>query len=215
MDAKRMVAVLQVQEGRIVAPEDGSDQGSPSLWARRLEMEGADELLFVERGAGGAAKRDWLTAVARCLFIPFALEAPYRDGAEAAAALEAGADRVVLAARAFTTFQPEAFGRSRTAASLEVSWSQELGWRTALSALEALREAGAGSIYLRAGTHALGDLFRQAARLPLPIILRCADPDLGVEALAHGADGLAFPAGLRTAAEYKALLLPAGVPLRR
>jgi len=35
------------------------------------------------------------------------------------------------------------------------------------------------------------------------------------EALAHGADGLAFPAGLRTAAEYKALLLPAGVPLRR
>jgi len=215
MDAKRMVAVLKVHQGRIVAPEDGSDLGSPDLWARRLEMEGADELLFVERGQGGAAKRDWIAAVARVLFIPFALEAPFRKEAEAAAALAAGADRVVLAAGAFADFQPGVFGRSRFAAALDASWSQELGWRSALAALDDLGQAGAGTVFLRAGTHALGELFGHTARLSIPVILRCADPELGVEALAHGADGLAFPAGLRTATEYKNLLLPAGVLLRR
>ena len=60
MDAKRLVPVLHVQAGRIVDPGDGGDLGPPATWARRLEMEGADELLLVELDRGGPPRRAWL-----------------------------------------------------------------------------------------------------------------------------------------------------------
>lgn len=211
MAAKRVVAMLCVQDGRIVAPEGGPDLGAPAPWARRLEMEGADEVLFVERGAP-RPRRPWLAAVAAGLFIPFALEADFRNAEDLAGAFEDGADRVVVAARDFLNVQAEAFGRPRVAAALDVLPGEN--WREALAALDDLRQAGAGELFLRAGTERLAELCVQLAHLPMPVLLHCPDPALAVEALAHGADGIVYPAGLRTAAAFKTLLLPAGVPLR-
>lgn len=212
MPAKRVVAMLCVQDGRIVAPEDGADLGAPIQWARRLEMEGADEVLFVERGAP-AARRPWLAAVAGGLFIPFALEAAFKSAEALAGALEDGADRVVVAAPRARELQAERFGRARVVASLDAVPGE--AWRVALEAMADVYQAGAGEILLRAGTEDLEALCRQTVRLPMPVLFQCSDPTLAVGALAHGADGVVYPAGLRTAAEFKALLLPAGVPLRR
>jgi imidazole glycerol phosphate synthase subunit HisF len=213
MPSKRVVAMLWVRNGRIVAPEDGADLGAPSPWARRLEMEGADEVLFVERGAGGGARRPWLAAVAGGLFIPFALEADFQSTEDLAGALEDGADRVVVAARTFRDLQADRFGRARVAAALDARPGDV--WREALDAMADLNQAGAGEILLRAGTEDLEALSRQTIRLPMPVLLHCPDPLLAAEALAHGADGIVYPAGLRTASDFKALLQPAGVPLRR
>jgi thiazole synthase ThiGH ThiG subunit len=213
MDAKRIVPLLHVLEGRVVAPDTGADLGLPSKWARRLELQGADEVLFLEQGRGRHLRQGWLTAVARSLFIPFALEAPFGDADEVAEALQDGADRVVVPAAVLASLDPDRFGRSRFAAALEVSKAED--WAPALARMAELGQAGAGELLLEAGTEALAELCTQLARLPMPVLLRCADPDQAVVALAHGADGVVFPAALRTAHEFKELLVPAGVPLRR
>jgi imidazole glycerol phosphate synthase subunit HisF len=206
MDAKRLVPVLHLNAGRIVDPVTGVDLGPPSQWARRLEMEGADELLFV----APCLELDWVQEVAGVLFIPFALEAPFKDAAEAAAALAAGADKVVVGSLSFDAHH---LGRARVAASLEVDGSD--GWSRSLAHLEELGEAGAGEILLTATAGNLAELCCALAQLPTTVILRCSDPADAVVALAHGADGLAFPAGLRRTSEYKDLLGAAGVALRR
>ena len=72
-----------------------------------------------------------------------------------------------------------------------------------------------GGAVLAAGATELDSLCARTVRLPVPILLRCADPALAAEALAHGADGIAYPADLMTPAEFKARLAGAGVPLRR
>ena len=213
MAAKRLVPVLHILEGRVVDPGDGSVLGLPSQWARRLEMEGADEVLFVERGRGRRHRQAWLNAVAGALFIPFALEAPFADATEVAEALEDGADKVVVAEP--QAVEAHALGRTRITASLEAVWSETDGWSKALAALDALAQAGAGEILLSAGSQNLPELCRELAHLSTPVLLRCQDPGDAVVALAHGADGIAFPAGLRTASEFKDLLGAAEVTLRR
>jgi hypothetical protein len=211
MDCKRLIPVLHVLEGHVVDPADASDQGSPSAWARRLELEGADELLFVELGRGRRHRQAWMVDVARTLFIPFALEAPFQDAAELREALEDGAGRVVLPARDLERMGAGSFTRSRIMAALTATWAP--GWDPTLAELRDL--AGAGDVLLDAGVHALADLCAQAAHLPTPVILVCPDPALAAEALAHGADGITYPAGLRTPGAFKDLLEPAGIPLRR
>jgi len=211
MDAKRLVPVLHVLEGRVVDPADAADLGSPADWARRLELEGADGLLFVELGRGRRLRQTWMLDVARSLFLPFALEAPFQDPAELQEALEDGADRVVLPARDLDALDAARFGRARITASLEAAWSG--GWDAVLEDLRDL--GGAGEILLKAGDRHLADLCARAAHLPTPILLVCSDPALALEALAHGADGIAYPAALMTAGAFKDALEPAGIALRR
>jgi len=208
MVAKRVVPILQVHGGRIAgaAPVDG---------ARRLELEGADEILFVEQGGDRAGRIAWLAEVARALFIPFALEAPFQDPEEMAEALAAGAGRVVVPDLDAARMDAPRFGRARVLATLDVAWSPAEGWDAVLARLMELGQLGLGGAVLSAGVQELDDLCARTARLPVPILLRCADPTLAAEALAHGADGIAYPADLMTAAEFKALLSGAGVPLRR
>jgi len=211
MVAKRVVPILQVRDGRIAT----ADGAAPSEVARRLELEGADEILFVEQGAGRALRSAWLTEVARALFIPFALEAPFQGPEELAEALAAGAGRVVVPARDAALMDAPRFGRARVVAALEAVWSAAGGWDEILDGLMELGQLGLGGAVLAAGATELDSLCARTVRLPVPILLRCADPALAAEALAHGADGIAYPADLMTPAEFKARLAGAGVPLRR
>ena len=83
MDAKRIIPVLQVRDGQVASAEGPVPA---STWARRLELEGADGILF-RVGAGSGAQ--WIREVAGTLSIPFTLEAPLRDWAELEETLEA------------------------------------------------------------------------------------------------------------------------------
>ncbi|BDU71736.1 HisA/HisF-related TIM barrel protein [Mesoterricola silvestris] len=203
MDARRVVPTLLVQEGRVVDPADAADLGAPADWARRLELEGADGILFVERGR--RLRRGWMLDVARTLFIPFALEASFADAGEIREALEDGADRVVLGD--LEALEAARFGRARVTALLKA------GGSTTLEDLRTLD--GAGEILLDGEGPGMAGLCAGAAHLPTPILLRCADPARAAEALASGADGIAYPAGLMPPGAFKDLLGTAGIPLRR
>jgi len=121
MDAKRIVPMLQVLAG-----DPGQE---PARTACQLELEGADGILFQ---AGSATETDWIRAVAGSLSVPFALEAPFRSWAELEQALEAGADRVILAGpAAMLTAAAQAFGRSRVAVAVDAILGPS-GWRVEL-----------------------------------------------------------------------------------
>ena len=127
MDAKRIIPVLQVRDGQVASAEGPVPA---STWARRLELEGADGILF-RVGAGSGAQ--WIREVAGTLSIPFTLEAPLRDWAELEEILEAGADKVVLSASVaaedpLLAAVVGAFGRSHVAVAVNACLAADGRW---------------------------------------------------------------------------------------
>jgi cyclase len=228
MDAKRIVPVLQVDAGQIVVPE--ATAGEPAAWACRLELEGADGVLFREVGPADAERTHWIRQVAGSLSVPFALEAPFLDLTQVEQALEAGVDKVVLgpAAAGGRLLQAavQAFGRTHVAVTgqavlVDGRWRVELEdqpqGRDALAWMVELEQRGAGEILLRTApeTEAIGGLFQGAAGLALSVLfLVSGDEAMAAEALLHGADGVAFPALVRTARQWKAALAARGLSVR-
>jgi hypothetical protein len=211
MVAKRIIPMLEVQQGRVVDPSSGADLGSPATWAQRLEMEGADEVLFREVGQGAQWRAVWLEEAARCCFLPILLEASLEGPAEAASALRGGADLLLVPAGEAHRLAGMEPGRSRLATTLEVAWSAEGGWTPSP---EAMAQDAPGELVLDPGPGPLAVLCAQCAHLPMPVLLRCSDPAQAAEALSHGADGILYPAALRTPAAFKSLLAGAGISLR-
>jgi imidazole glycerol-phosphate synthase subunit HisF len=73
--------------------------GDPATLARRYNVEGIDELVILDVTAtleGRQALARTITAVSRELFIPLAVGGGIRSEADAAAAVDAGADKVSL-----------------------------------------------------------------------------------------------------------------------
>jgi cyclase len=228
MDAKRIIPVIELPDGTA---------GHPVELAVRLELEGADGILFRlgapdQPGRNAGARAPWLGEVAGAVNIPFALEAPFCSWAELEGALEAGADQVVLAAPSAApdpqlTAAVRHFGRNRVAVAVQAGWAGGQ-WRVAMAGegpdwavldwLAELEQRGAGAILL-SGPEGEGmgvaELFQGAARLALPVLFRSAGGEgLVAEALLHGADGLAFPAPSRTPGDWKTALGVHGLPLR-
>src|SRR5262249_23231852 len=78
----------------------------PAELARRYNTEGIDELVILDITATLEARRalgDTIRAVARELFIPLAVGGGIRTEADAAAAVDAGADKVSLNTAALAT----------------------------------------------------------------------------------------------------------------
>lgn len=198
MDAKRIVPILVVREGRVVDPATGAALGTPSLWARRLEWQGADELLFL----ASEGRLDWITSVARNVAIPFTVEAP----AGPAALLALGADRVLLPTADLGRLRATELGRSRVLASADASLSRE--------ALEEAARDGAGELLLQAPGQTPAWIGEHCARLAISALLRSSDPLGDGEALAHGLEGIAYPAALGAPTSFKKALGALGVPLR-
>ena len=102
MLSKRIIACLDVRDGQVVKGinfEGLRSAGDPAELARRYNAEGIDELVILDITATLERRRalaDTIRAVARELFIPLAVGGGIRTEKDAAAAVDAGADKVSL-----------------------------------------------------------------------------------------------------------------------
>jgi imidazole glycerol-phosphate synthase subunit HisF len=100
--SKRIIACLDVRDGQVVKGvnfEGLRSAGNPAELARRYNTEGIDELVILDITATLEKRRalaDTIRAVARELFIPLAVGGGIRTEDDAAAAVDAGADKVSL-----------------------------------------------------------------------------------------------------------------------
>ena len=102
MPARRIIPCLDVKDGRVVKGvqfRDHRDAGDILEQALRYREEGADELVFYDISAsadGRSLSRDWVKRVAAVIDIPFAVAGGLRSRDEAAACLDAGADKISI-----------------------------------------------------------------------------------------------------------------------
>jgi cyclase len=151
--SKRIIACLDVRDGQVVKGinfEGLRSAGDPAELARRYNADGIDELVILDITATLEARRalgDTIARVARELFIPLAVGGGIRTEADAAAAVEAGADKVSLNTAALA--EPALITRV----------AERYGSQAVVVAIDAKREP-AGSdrfaVYARSGQSAAG-----------------------------------------------------------
>ena len=148
MLAKRIIACLDVRDGQVVKGvkfEELRQAGDPAALARRYNVEGIDELVILDVTAT-LEKRQAMAAtvgaVARELFIPLAVGGGIRNEDDAAAAVDAGADKVSLNSAALSD------------PSLVTRLAARYGSQAVVVAIDAKREGGRYAVYARSGTAA-------------------------------------------------------------
>ena len=151
MLSKRIIACLDVRDGQVVKGvnfEQLRSAGDPAELAARYNAEGIDELVILDITATLERRRalaDTIRAVARELFIPLAVGGGIRTEADAAAAVEAGADKVSLNTAALAD------------PSLITTLARRYGSQAVVVAVDAKRLPGAESrgdgfaVYARSG----------------------------------------------------------------
>ena len=102
MLSKRIIACLDVRDGKVVKGvnfEGLRDAGDPAALARRYNTEGIDEVVILDVTAtieDRQARAHTIAAVANEIFLPLTVGGGIRSEEDAAAAIEAGADKVSL-----------------------------------------------------------------------------------------------------------------------
>ena len=153
MLSKRIIACLDVRDGQVVKGvnfEGLRAAGDPAALARRYNVEGIDELVILDITATLEARRalaDTIARVARELFIPLAVGGGIRTEADAAAAVDAGADKVSLNTAALAD------------PALVTRVAERYGSQAVVVAIDAKRDApGADrfAVYARSGQSAAG-----------------------------------------------------------
>ncbi len=102
MLSKRIIACLDVRDGKVVKGvnfEGLRDAGDPAALARRYNVEGIDEVVILDVTAtleSRQARAQTIQAVAKEIFLPLTVGGGIRGEDDAAAAIEAGADKVSL-----------------------------------------------------------------------------------------------------------------------
>src|SRR5215218_9155375 len=153
MLSKRIIACLDVRDGQVVKGINFGGMrsaGDPAELARRYNVEGIDELVILDITATLERRRalaDTIRAVARELFIPLAVGGGIRTEADAAAAVDAGADKVSLNTAALAN------------PALVSAVAARYGSQAVVVAIDAKRDAaGAGTfaVYSRSGSTATG-----------------------------------------------------------
>ena len=221
MAAKRVIPCLDVKDGRVVKGvqfQHLRDMGHPAELACRYDLEGADEVVFLDISATDeqrGTQETWVREVAHALSIPFTVGGGVSSGEGVRRLLRAGADKVGINTAAVKNPQliseaADIFGRQCIVLAIDAARDPKLGWRvfvnggkkaTELAAVEwmdQVTELGAGEILLtsidRDGTLAGFDLelLQMAGRLSIPVI---ASGGAGkavhfLEALQHGADAV-------------------------
>ncbi len=250
MLTKRIIACLDVDRGRVVKGvqfQELRDAGDPAELAAAHSRAGADEVVLLDISATHEGRKTLLDAVrraARELFIPFTVGGGIGSLEDAAAIIEAGADKIsinsaAVADPALITRIAQRFGSQavivavdarRSDGSFEVRVS---GGRTPTGrrAVEWAREAearGAGEVLLtsmdRDGTGVGFDCELTAAvvaAVNIPVIASggAGGPQHFVEVFREGRADAALAAsifhfGLNRITDLKEELRAAGVPVR-
>ncbi len=119
MLSKRIIACLDVRDGQVVKGvqfQQLRHAGDPAELARRYNAEGIDEVVVLDITAtleGRQALARTIASVAREIFLPLAVGGGIRSEDDAAAAIDAGADKVSLNTAALRS--PSSSQRSPTA----------------------------------------------------------------------------------------------------
>ena len=148
MLAKRIIACLVVRDGQVVKGinfEGLRSAGEPAALARRYNEEGIDELVILDVTATLEKRRamaNTVRSVAKELFIPLCVGGGIRDADDAAAVVEAGADKVSLNTAALTN--PDLITRL----------ASQYGSQAVIVAIDAKRAGDGYAVYARSGTTA-------------------------------------------------------------
>ena len=145
MLSKRIIACLDVRDGRVVKGVNFNDlntAGDPAALARRYNAEGIDELVILDVTAtieGRRALADTIRVVSAELFIPLAVGGGIRSEADAAAAIDGGADKVSLNTAALA--EPD----------LVTRLAARYGSQAIVVAIDAKRNGDRFDVYARSG----------------------------------------------------------------
>ncbi len=148
MLSKRIIACLDVRNGQVVKGinfEGLRSAGDPAELARRYNRELIDELVILDVTATLESRRalaDTIRAVAQELFIPLAVGGGIRTEADAAAAIEAGADKVSLNTAAIAS------------PPLITTLASRYGSQAVIVAIDAKRSGDHYAVYVRSGSTA-------------------------------------------------------------
>ena len=250
MLARRIIACLDVRDGCVVKGTNFRnlrDAGTPAALAQRYNVEGIDEVVILDITATLEARHalaETIRRVAAELFIPLAVGGGIRSDQDAAAAMDAGADKVsvntaavsdpALLTRLANRYGSQAvvcaIDAQRTNRGFEVfsrSGTERTGWLAKDWALEA-ESRGAGEILLtsvdRDGTRSGFDCeltSSVASAVSIPVIASGGAGDFrhfrDVFTIGQADAALAasiFHFSEHTVADLKAYLRASGVPVR-
>jgi cyclase len=143
--SKRIIACLDVRDGRVVKGvnfEGLRAAGDPAELARRYNTEGIDELVILDITATLERRRalaDTIRRVAGELFIPLAVGGGIRSEDDAAAAVDAGADKISLNTAALSN------------PSLITTLARRYGSQAVVVAIDAKRDGSGFAVFARSG----------------------------------------------------------------
>jgi cyclase len=249
--SKRIIACLDVRDGKVVKGinfEALREAGDPAALAARYNQEGIDEVVILDVTATLETRRarvETIRAVAREIFLPLCVGGGLRTQDDAAAAIDAGADKVslntaALADPALITQLATRYGSQAVIVAIDAKlkdarfevYSRSGTHQTARDAVDWAREAasrGAGEILLtsidRDGTRAGFDCPLTAAvstAVPIPVIASGGAGTFAhfAEVFTEGHADAALAASIfhfkeKSVGELKAFLAARGVPVRR
>ena len=145
MLSKRIIACLDVRDGCVVKGvnfEGLRNAGDPAALATRYNREGIDEVVILDVTATLEKRKalaETINAVAREIFLPLCVGGGIRDESHAAAAIEAGADKVSLNTAAIAD------------PSLVTTLARRYGSQAVIVAIDAKRSGDRFQIYVRSG----------------------------------------------------------------
>ncbi len=145
MLSKRIIACLDVRDGKVVKGvnfEGLRDAGDPATLARRYNTDGIDEIVILDVTAtleARQARAQTIAAVAREIFLPLTVGGGIRSEDDAAAAIEAGADKVSLNTAAIDDPQ------------LITTLARRYGSQAVIVAIDAKLNGGQFAVYSRSG----------------------------------------------------------------
>ena len=146
MLTKRIIACMDVRDGQVVKGvqfQQLRHAGDPGELAQRYNVEGIDEVVVLDITAtieSRQALARTINAVARQIFLPLTVGGGIRSAEDAAAAVEAGADKVSLNTAALRN--PD----------LITTLARRYGSQAVIVAIDAKRRDDGFAVYVRSGT---------------------------------------------------------------
>ena len=146
MLTKRIIACMDVRDGQVVKGvqfQQLRHAGDPAALARRYNVEGIDEVVVLDITAtleSRQALAATISAVAKEIFLPLTVGGGIRSEDDAAAAVDAGADKVSLNSAGLKS--PD----------LITTLARRYGSQAVIVAIDAKRRGSGFAVYVRSGT---------------------------------------------------------------